>query len=70
MTAEGRILPLTNAIAERWGRLEAKRQRLGLALNIADGQIAATALEHGLTIVTRNVDDFRELGLQIYNPWQ
>jgi predicted nucleic acid-binding protein len=66
----GRILPVTNAIAERWGRLEAKRQRLGLPLNIADGQIAATALEHGLTLVTRNVDDFRELDLQIHNPWQ
>ena len=66
----GRILPLTNSIAERWGRLEAKRQRLGLPLNIADGQIAATALEHGLTLVTRNLDDFRELGLQIHNPWQ
>jgi len=66
----GRILPLTNAIAERWGRLEAKRQRLGLPLNIADGQIAATALEHGLTLATRNVNDFRELGLQIHNPWQ
>jgi len=66
----GRILPITDAVAERWGRLEAKRQRLGLPLNIADGQIAATALEHGLTLVTRNVDDFRELGLEIYNPWK
>jgi predicted nucleic acid-binding protein len=66
----GHILPVTNAIAERWGRLEAKRQRLGLPLNIADGQIAATALEHGLTLVTRNVDDFRELGLQIHIPWK
>ncbi len=65
----GRILPVTDAIAERWGRLEAKRQRLGLPLNIADGQIAATALEHGLTLVTRNVNDFRELGLRIHNPW-
>jgi predicted nucleic acid-binding protein len=66
----GRILPVTDAIAERWGRVEAKRQRLGLPLNIADGQIAATALEYDLTLVTRNVDDFRELDLQIHNPWQ
>jgi toxin FitB len=66
----GRILPVTDAIAESWGRLEARRQRLGLPLSVADGQIAATALEHGLTLVTRNVDDFRELGLHIHNPWQ
>ena len=65
----GRILPVTEAIAERWGRLEAKRQRLGLPLNTADGQIAATALEHGLTLVTRNVKDFSDLGVNLFNPW-
>jgi toxin FitB len=65
----GRILPVTDAIAERWGRLEAQRQRLGLPLNTADGQIAATALEHGLTLVTRNVNDFRDLGVVLFNPW-
>lgn len=65
----GRILPVTEAIAERWGRLEAQRQRLGLPLNTADGQIAATALEHGLTLVTRNVKDFRDLGVTLFNPW-
>jgi predicted nucleic acid-binding protein len=66
----GRTLPLTGGIAERWGRLEARRQRLGLPLNTADGQIAATAMAHGLTLATRNVDDFRELGIQIHNPRQ
>jgi toxin FitB len=65
----GRILPITEAIAERWGELEAKRQRLGLPLNTADGQIAATALEYGLTLVTRNVSDFRDLGVELVNPW-
>lgn len=65
----GRILPVTDAIAERWGRMEAQRQRLGLPLNTADGQIAATALEHGLTLVTRNVNDFRDLGVAVFNLW-
>jgi len=65
-----RILPLTDAIADLWGRLEARRQRLGLPLNTADGQIAATALEHNLTVVTRNVEDFEELGVRIHNPWE
>jgi predicted nucleic acid-binding protein len=65
----GRILPITDAIAERWGRLEAQRQRLGLPLNTADGQIAATALEHGLTLVTRNVKHFTGLGAVVFYPW-
>ncbi|HZS53189.1 MAG TPA: PIN domain-containing protein, partial [Bryobacteraceae bacterium] len=67
---QGRILPVTEAIAERWGRMEAKRQRLGLPLHVADGQIAATALEHGLTLVTRNVNDFSGLGVTMFNPWE
>jgi toxin FitB len=66
----GRILPVTEAVAERWGRLEAKRKRMGLPLNVADGQIAATALVHDLTLVTRDVDDFRELGVTLLNPWR
>ena len=64
----GRILPVDDAVAELWGKLEAKRQRLGMPLNTADGQIAATALEHGLTLVTHNVSDFRELGVSIFDP--
>lgn len=35
----------------------------------ADGMIAATALEHNLTVVTRNVKDFAGLGVEVFNPW-
>jgi toxin FitB len=66
----GRILPITQAIAERWGVLEGQRQLAGRPLNVPDGMIAATALEHGLTIVTRNVKDFADLGVVLLNPWE
>ena len=65
----GGILPLTGPIAERWGVLEAERQLRGRPLSSTDGQIAATALEHGLTLATRNVSDFEGLGLTVVNPW-
>jgi tRNA(fMet)-specific endonuclease VapC len=65
-----RILPLTQPIAERWGVLAGRRQLVGRPLNVPDGQIAATALEHGLSIITRNVRDFEDLGIAIVNPWE
>jgi predicted nucleic acid-binding protein len=37
---------------------------------MADGLIAATALEHGLTLATRNTKDFEHLGLALINPWE
>lgn len=64
-----RILPVTHAIADRWGLLDGQCQLKGTPLNIADGLIAATALEHGLTIVTRNEKDFAGIGGTIFNPW-
>ena len=66
---QDRILPVTRTIAERWGVLDGERQLAGRPLNIADGMIAATALEHGLTIATRNVKDFAGLGVALLNPW-
>jgi predicted nucleic acid-binding protein len=66
----GRILPLTQTIAERWGALEVQRQLSGRIIQVPDAQIAATALEHGLTLVTRNIRDFEGLGLTLINPWK
>jgi predicted nucleic acid-binding protein len=66
----GRILPVTESIAERWGHLAATAKQKGAALAVVDGVIAATALEHRLTVVTRNVKDFTGLGVVLLNPWE
>jgi predicted nucleic acid-binding protein len=66
----GCILPVTRSIAERWGVLEGQRQLEGRPLPAPDGMIAATALEHGLTVVTRNTKDFDNLGVALLNPWE
>ena len=53
-----RILPVTEAIAERWGDLAATAKQRGITVAVVDGVIAATALHHNLILVTRNVKDF------------
>lgn len=64
---ENRILPLDGATADRWGRLVS---RAGCTLPAIDSLIAATALQHGLTLVSRNLRDFRIPGLAVFDPWQ
>jgi len=67
---DGRILPVSESVAERWGVLAGECQLTGRPLNVADGLIAATALEHGLTVVTRNVKDFSNLGVSVLDLWR
>ena len=65
----GRILPVTETIAERWGHLAAAARKQGVTLAVVDGVIAATAIEHNLTVVTRNTKDYFGLGVGLLNPW-
>ncbi len=65
----GKIIPVTQAIANRWGALDARMQRKGRPLGNIDGLIAATALEYGLTVVTRNTWHFEDLGVSLFDPW-
>ena len=60
-----RILPVDSATARRWGRLSATHGH-----DSADLLIAATALEHGLTVVTRNVRHFQPTGVPIVSPFE
>ena len=67
---ETRLLPVTQAVADRWAVLSARMQQRGTPLAAIDGLIGATALEHGLTVATRNVKDFVGLGIEIFDPWE
>ena len=66
----GRILAVDGAVADRWGWIMAQAQGKGITLPVVDGLIAATALHHNLTAVTRNVSDFAVVGLSVINPWE
>ena len=59
-----RLLPIDDAVATNWGRLMAQRSR-----PMADALIAATARVNNKVLVTRNVTDFADMGLDLINPW-
>jgi predicted nucleic acid-binding protein len=60
-----RILTVDGAVALRWGELGIHQP-----ISVADGLLAATAMQHGLTLVTRNVRDFQPNGIPVLNPFQ
>jgi predicted nucleic acid-binding protein len=62
---EGRILPVDVAEAQRCAKLHVPDPR-----PMRDALIAATAMVHGMTVVTRNVRDFKPMGVDILNPWE
>ena len=64
-TFADRVLPVDAATARRWGELSANRN-----WPVIDTLIAATAIRHGLTLVTRNVRDVESTGVPLVDPWQ
>jgi predicted nucleic acid-binding protein len=62
----GRVLSVDVAVADQWGHLQALAVR---PLPAIDSLLAATALQHHLSLVTRKVKDFSGLGVDVINPW-
>ena len=65
-----RILAIDAETARLWGDLDAAARRAGRRVGVSDGLIAATAVQHGLRVMTRNVSHFAPMHVLIVNPWE
>lgn len=64
-----RILPFDEGASMSWGELVGNALRIGHPKPLVDAQIAATTLRHGMMLVTRNVRDMADFGVEIVNPF-
>jgi toxin FitB len=64
-----RILPLSSDVLERWAYLSAQTEMQGNKLAVMDSLIAGTSSHYSLTLVTRNTEDFKHCGLNLFNPF-
>ncbi len=67
---ENRVLPFTLQTAEHWAAMCTRAESVGKTIAAFDSIIAATAVESGLALVTRNVQDFASVPAVIVNPWE
>jgi len=67
---EDRILAIDQEVADRCGLLTAAARSNGIVLPVIDGLMAATALEHNLTLVTRDTGQIPSMGVAVFNPWE
>jgi hypothetical protein len=65
-----RVLPVTEDIMFRWRVLMEEGRKTGRTFSQPDLIIAATAVQHGLTVVTRDRSDFDKAGVPVFNPWE
>ena len=66
----GRVLPIDEPVALEWGRLAARAEIAGRPIPVVDALIAATAIVHGLSLVTRNTSDVARTGAPVSDPWK
>jgi predicted nucleic acid-binding protein len=69
-TYQGRILTLDTTAASEFGRVAAKRERVGRRMEPMDALVAAIAISHQATLATRDIGDFANLGLDVINPFE
>jgi predicted nucleic acid-binding protein len=67
---EGRILVIDQEVTDRWGLLTAAARNSEIVLPVIDGLLAATALEHNLTLVTRDTGQIPSMGVAVFKPWE
>ena len=65
----GRVLPFDSEAARAYAEIVAARRVLGRPVSQADGQIAAIARSRGMAVATRNIRDFRDTGVDVFDPW-
>ena len=65
----GRILSIDAEVADRWGHLSGLTSSRGANVAVIDGLLAASAIQHNLTLVTRNTKDVAVTGVSLFNPW-
>ncbi len=65
-----RILPLDVETFLSWGQMVADLKQQGKPMGVMDSLIAATALHHKMVLVTRNVKDFSNIAISVFNPWE
>jgi hypothetical protein len=65
-----RVLPVTEDVMFRWRVLMEEGRKTGHTFSQPDLIIAATALHHGLTVVTRDRGDFDKAQVPVFNPWE
>jgi predicted nucleic acid-binding protein len=65
----GRILNIDPEVADRWGHLSGLTSSRGANVAVIDGLLAASAIQHNLTLVTRNTKDVAATGVSLFNPW-
>ena|SRR3990172_8792294 len=67
---KGRILNINKKTTSIWGKLQGEAEKKGEIIPVIDALIGATAIEHNLIVVTRNVNDIERIGAKVYNPWK
>ena len=67
---EGRVLTVNAEVAVKWGEIQGRAEAGGETLPVVDSLLAATALTHDLSIVTRNTSDIERSSAQVLNPWR